>query len=152
MPRPYSAIRSAAIDGRLHNPIYAKTQLKNLHDILAQNATEIQRAIRKDTGHRASEVKVEYWLAMRCLADVYAALDPETLLDEEYALANGKDAADAREPVGIVVVEATAHTFFYSVVSAVAPAIAAGNCVIVQVHVAASNMRKMQLTRVSMGS
>lgn len=134
MPRPFSKVRPAAIDGRLHNPIYVKTQLKKLHDIFSQNVSEIQKAIAKDTGHQASEVKVEYWLAMRCLADAYSALNPDKLLEEEYAIANGKDAPTARVPVGIVVVEPTMHTFFYSLVSAVAPAIAAGNCVVVQVR------------------
>ena len=134
MPRPFSRVRSAAIDGRLHNPIYAKEQLKQLHDTFSQNVSEIQRAITKDTGHGAAEVKVEYWLAMRCLADAYSTLDPDKLREEEYAIANGKNAPDAREPVGIVVIEPTLHTFFYSLVSAVAPAIASGNCVVVQVR------------------
>lgn len=134
MPRPFSNVRSAAIDGRLHNPIYAKEQLKQLHDVFSQNASEIQRAITKDSGHRGSEVKVEFWLAMRCLADAYTSLDPKKLLEEEYAVAKGKGAADSREPVGIVVVEAKSHTFFYSLVSAAVPAIAAGNCVVIQVR------------------
>lgn len=133
MPRPFSRVRSAAIDGRLHNPIYAKEQLKQLHDALSQNASEIQRVIAKDSGNRASEVKVEYWLAMRCLADAYTSLDTKALLEDEHAIANGRDAPDASEPVGIVVVEPAAHTFFYTLVSAVAPAVAAGNCVVVQV-------------------
>lgn len=133
MPKPFSNIRSAAIDGRLQNPIYRKTQLKRLHDTLSQNAAEIQRAITKDTGHTVAEVKVEYWLAMRCLADAYASLDPDGLLKEEYAIASGDDAPDAREPVGIVIIEPAAHTFFYSLLCATVPAIAAGNCIIVQV-------------------
>ncbi|SPO01439.1 uncharacterized protein DNG_04112 [Cephalotrichum gorgonifer] len=134
MPRPYSNVRSAAIDGRLHNPIYAKEQLKQLHDVLSQNASDIQQAITRDTAHRSSEVKVEYWLAMRCLAEVYSSLDAKKLLEDEYAIAAGRDAPHAREPVGIVVVEPTLHTFFHSLVSAVAPALAAGNCVVIQLE------------------
>lgn len=135
MARPFSNVRSAAVDGRLHNPIYAKAQLKRLHDVFSENAAELQAAITRDTGNREAEVKVEYWLAMRCLADGYASLDTEKLLEEEYAIAKGRDAPAAREPVGIVVVEPTLHTFFYSLVSAVVPAITAGNCIVVQVRV-----------------
>ena len=48
MSRPFSKVRSAAIDGRLHNPTYAKAQLKQVHDIFSQNIAEIQRAIAND--------------------------------------------------------------------------------------------------------
>lgn len=133
MPKPFSNLRSAAVDGRLHNPLYAKSQLKKLHDVLSNNASEIQRAIARDTGHRAAEIKVECWLAMRCLSDAHTAIDTEKALREEYAVARGEDAPGARGPVGIVVIEPAAHTFFYSVMSALVPAIVAGNCVVVQV-------------------
>lgn len=135
MPKAFSNIRSAAIDGRLHNPVYVKSQLKKLHDVLSDNASEIQRAIARDTGHRAAEIKVECWLAMRCVADAHAAIDTEKALSEEYAVARGEDAPGARAPAGIVVVEPGAHTFFYSIVSALVPAMEAGNCVVVQVSV-----------------
>ena len=133
MPKPYSNLRSAAIDGRLHNPRYAKSQLKTLHDVLSDNVSEIARAIARDTGHRAAEIKVECWLAMRCLTDAHAAIDTEKALRDEYAVARGDDAPDARQPVGVVVIEPAAHTFFYSVIGALVPAIATGNCVVVQV-------------------
>ncbi|CAI4214086.1 unnamed protein product [Parascedosporium putredinis] len=134
MPKPFSKIRSAAIDGRLHNPIYRKCQLKALHDALTKSLPEIQRVIAKDTGNQSTEVKVECWLAMRAIADAYTALDTEKALEEEYALAHGKDSPDAREPVGVVVIEPTSHTFFYSLITALVPALAAGNCVILQVE------------------
>ena len=70
---------------------------------------------------------------MRGLADAYSTINLDKLREEEYAIANRNNAPGAREPVGSVVVEPTLHTFFYSLVSAVAPAIAAGNCVVIQV-------------------
>lgn len=133
MSNPFSRIRSAAIDGRAHNPFFRKIQLKKLHDKLAENSSEIQKAIVEDTGHRRAEVKAEYWLTLRCLADNYDAIDPESDLKTEYAIANSKDAPEAREPVGIVVIEPAAHTFVFSLISALGPALAAGNCVIIQV-------------------
>lgn len=132
MATPFSKIRSAAIDGRVHNPFYRKVQLKKLHDKLADNATEIQKAIADDTGHRPAEVKAEYWLALRCVAESYTSIDPKQYLKDEYAIAASKDAPDAREPVGIVVIEPAIHTFAFSLLSALSPALAAGNCIVVQ--------------------
>jgi len=131
--KPFSKVRSAAIDGRARNPFFKKTQLQKLHASLVANSAEIHKAIQKDTGHSAAEVRVEYWLALRCLAEVYDSIDTNTELQDEYRIANGKDAPDAREAVGVVVIEPTTHTFLYSLLSALAPAIGAGNCVIVQV-------------------
>ena len=54
------------------------------------------------------------------------------MLDDEYRIARSVNAPDAREPVSIVLIEPAAHTFLYSLVSALAPALGAGNCVIVQ--------------------
>jgi acyl-CoA reductase-like NAD-dependent aldehyde dehydrogenase len=134
MAKPFSKVRSAAIDGRAHNPFYKKVQLKKLHDKLVDSATEIQKAIADDTGHRPAEVKAEYWLAMRCVTETYKSIDPEQHLKDEYAIARSKDARDAREPVGIVVIEPTLHTFTFSLLCALGPALAAGNCIIVQVE------------------
>ncbi|UZP40679.1 hypothetical protein NXS19_008495 [Fusarium pseudograminearum] len=132
MSKQFSAIRSAAIDGRVHNPIYRKDQLRNLHSALADNASAIQDAIAKDSKHQPSEVKVEYCLALQLIADAYTAIDPDQQLEQEYAVTKGQDDVTSREPVGIVVIEPSNHAFFYGLISALAPALAAGNCVIVQ--------------------
>lgn len=126
-------IRSAAIDGRMHNAFFQKEQLKSLHDILSKNITEIQDQIARDHRYTQAEASVEYWLALRCIAEAYKSIDPKQHLQAEYAIAKSKDASDAREPVGIVIVEPAQHTFFYSLISALVPALVHGNCIIVQV-------------------
>lgn len=133
MTLPISRIRSAAIDGRVHNPFFRKTQLKRLHDALVDDADAIQAVISQDTKHRQAEVKVEFALALKYLNDAFATIEPEQVLKQEYSIANGKDDANAATPIGIVVIEPTTHAFLSSLVSALAPAILAGNCVIVQV-------------------
>ncbi|RGP75120.1 aldehyde dehydrogenase family 3 member b1 [Fusarium longipes] len=132
MSKQFSAIRSAAIDGRVHNPIYRKDQLRNLHSALADNASTIQDVIAKDSKHQSSEVKVEYCLALQIIADAYSSINPDQQLEEEYAVKKGCDDTTSREPVGIVVIEPSNHAFFYALIAALAPALAAGNCVIVQ--------------------
>lgn len=134
MAKPFSSVRSAAIDGRACNPYYRKTQLKKLHDKLVDNTAEIQSAIKQDTGYRPAETHAEYWLALQCLADSYNSVDTARDLDAEYAIANQKDAPNAREPVGIVLIEPATHAFVFSLISALGPALAAGNCVIVRVR------------------
>ncbi|EGY19352.1 uncharacterized protein VDAG_09812 [Verticillium dahliae VdLs.17] len=130
--KAFSSIRSAAIDGRAWNPFFKKTQLKKLHEALVARASNIKAAMEKDTGNTRFEIATEYWLALRCLAQVYDSIDTDTELKLEYRIANSKDASDARDPVGIVVIEPLAQTFLYSLLSALAPALGAGNCVIVQ--------------------
>ncbi|KAM0435865.1 hypothetical protein ACHAPT_002756 [Fusarium lateritium] len=132
MTKPFANVRSAAIDGRTLNPFYRKTQLRQLHSTLADNAAKIQEAIRNDTNHRPAEVKGEYWLALQCIADAFALIDPQKCLEDEYAIAQGRDDPDAQSPVGIVVIEPSSHAFFYSLITALVPALAAGNCVIIQ--------------------
>ncbi|KAK4119839.1 ALDH-like protein [Parathielavia appendiculata] len=132
MPKPFSKIRSAAIDGRALNPIFRKLQLKQLHDTLSANASEVQDAIAGDTGHTRAEVHVEYCLAMRQLANAYSALDLDQALHDEYAVSRGQSAAQRREAVGIVVIHPAKHAFFSCLLSALIPALTAGNCVVVQ--------------------
>ncbi|RSL71453.1 hypothetical protein CEP54_001316 [Fusarium duplospermum] len=132
MTKPFASVRSSAIDGRTQNPFYRKTQLRQLHSTLADNATQIQEAIKKDTNHRSAEIKGEYWLALRCIADAFVSIDPQKCIEDEYAISKGHDDADSRSPVGIVVIEPSQHAFFYSLIAALVPALAAGNCVIVQ--------------------
>jgi acyl-CoA reductase-like NAD-dependent aldehyde dehydrogenase len=130
--RPFSRIRSAAIDGRAHNPFFRRTKLKALHEALAARAADIQHALRSDSGHTPAETKVEFWLALRLIGSVYDAISTDPVLDDEYRIARSLNAPDGREPVGIVLIEPAAHTFLYSLISALAPALAAGNCIIVQ--------------------
>lgn len=133
MGKPYARIRSAAIDGRAQNIMFKITQLQKLHQALVREIQAVGDAIVKDTGCSVLEAKLETYLALKDLRDHYVALDKKKALEREYAIANGKDSPDNREGVGVVIVVPTSHTPFYSVVSALGAAIAAGNCVILQV-------------------
>lgn len=133
MSKSLATIRAAAIDGRVHNPFYRKDQLRNLHSALADNAVQIQDAIAKDTKHQPSEVKVEYWLALQVIAEAYNSINPEKELENEYSVTKGRDDTTSREPIGIVVIEPSSHAFFYGLIAALTPALAAGNCIVVQV-------------------
>jgi acyl-CoA reductase-like NAD-dependent aldehyde dehydrogenase len=133
MAQSLHAVREAAIDGRMHNIFIRRTQLERLQQTLINEANVIQDAIRQDTGFTASEATVEYLLTLRTLKEYHQSLDPARALRDEYAIARGEDAPDQREPVGIIYIVPSKHTFFYSTVTAVAGALAAGDCVVIEV-------------------
>lgn len=133
MPKPFQRIREAAIDGRTQNVYYRQSQLERLRNVLVQNEEALQQAIVDDSGNSVTEAKIEYGLALLALKDQYASLNPAAALEEEYAITHGKDAPQRTEGAGIVYIVPTAHTLLYSIIAPLCAAIAAGNCVIVEV-------------------
>ncbi|EJT82348.1 hypothetical protein GGTG_02321 [Gaeumannomyces tritici R3-111a-1] len=134
-------IRGSATDGRAHNPIFRRAQLKRLHDAVAAHADELERAAVaavKDSAVTPHDARLELCFAVRAVRELSASprLDVAAAHELEYAVSRGRDARGARRPVGIVVVSLppAAHTPVYSVVSAVAAAVAGGNCVVLQIE------------------
>lgn len=131
--QPFPRLHAAAVDGRLSNVFERQSQLARLHNGLVKSANSIQDAIMEDTGNTKPEAAIEYSLTLSILKKQIASLNPEKELEAECRTAKGVDAADRREAIGIAYVEPAKHTFFYSMVVPLSVAIAAGNCVIVQV-------------------
>lgn len=141
MANALQAVREAAVDGILHNVIWRQTELEKLHKTLAREAAATQQAIVSDTGCTDTEALVEYLLALSDLKEHYRSLDAETALKVEYAIARGGDFAERRDPIGIVYIVPTTYTLFYSIIVAVGAALAAGNCVVVEVYLASLSDR-----------
>lgn len=133
MAQSFDRLQAAVVDGRTHNVYYRQQQIESLCKTLLENAEKIRQAIVTDYGHSQSEVAVEFNLALSALRKNYASLQPKKAHEDEYAVANNKDAPDNRVPVGIVCIEPAVHTQFYSTIVPLGAAIAAGNCVIVVV-------------------
>ncbi|KAF2966931.1 hypothetical protein GQX73_g6656 [Xylaria multiplex] len=106
--------------------------LKHIHDALFKNGAAIRQAMLEDTRYRSIEVDLEYWLALECLAKHFDAIDPESDLNCEYAITRGEDLVEGTEPIGVVVIKPATHCFLYCLVSALAPALSAGNTIIIQ--------------------
>lgn len=138
--KPFPRIRAAAIDGRLSNIHHRRNQLERLHDSLARHAQAIRNAIVRDSGNTQTEAAIEYHLALSSLKEQYSSLDPASALENEHRIARGVDAPDRREQAGIVYIVPTLHTLFFSVISPLGAAIAAGNCVIVLLE---NNLREL---------
>lgn len=138
-----SRILAANIDGRTQNTRYRQTQFHRLQSVLVEHISEIQDAIRADSGHSCQEVRAEVALALQELRTHYLSLSLEKDLEVEYRIANGKDNLDGWRGVGIVYIEPCMHTFFFSVISALTAALAAGNCVVLEV----SNQARQKTTK-----
>ena len=134
MSRELQAVREAVVDGRLQNVIYRQTQLEKLHQVLVGNIEAAERAIRRDSGHSNPEAAIEFTLTLQAVRDYYATLNEKESLHSEYALARGEDAPDRRDAIGLVYIVPQSYSLFYSVIVAATAAIAAGNCVVVEVY------------------
>lgn len=133
-PAAIERLQMSVADGRTENGRYRQGQLQALHRILREEAGQICSAL--SAGSRSSssaEVEAEYYLAMNAVRHFYDGLDFEGELKEEYSVVRGKDNLSRRVGVGLVVIRPTAHTRLYSVVTPLAAAIAAGNCIVVEV-------------------
>lgn len=139
-------LRAAVTDGRTENVRYRQKQLMWLHTALRESAEPICAAISKDSKCSSYEVEVEYYLAMTSIKELYDSLSLEKSLEEEYLVRKGQDNTKRRVGLGLVVIRPATHTRFYSVLSALSAAIAAGNCVLLEVNTFTSIYHMLSLT------
>ncbi|KAJ5377417.1 aldehyde dehydrogenase PutA [Penicillium cataractarum] len=125
-------ILAANIDGRVHNIQYRQSQFRRLRSTLFQNLNEITKALLEGSEHSSDEVRAEIFLTFSEIRTHYDSLNVEKSLEEEYRIAHGKDHRKGRRGVGIVYIIPIAHTIFFSSISAMVAALAAGNCIILQ--------------------
>ena len=133
MSSSISRVQAANIDGRARSPRFIQEQLGCLHATLVNNFRDVHQAISIDTGNSSAEVGIEYYLSLASLKALYRSINLEDILDEEYSLAKGKDAPSRRVAAGIVYIMPSVYALFYSVITSLSAAIAAGNCVVIEV-------------------
>lgn len=126
-------LQESVVDGRTENGRYRQDQLQRLHRTLREQASQITAALVADSRSSSSEVDAEYYLGMEAVRHFYDSLDFEKDLKEEYSVVRGEDNLTRRVGAGLVVIRPTSHTRFYSIITPLAAAIAAGNCVILEV-------------------
>lgn len=128
-------LQATALTARCHNSFFRQKQLKSLHDSLRQDSNTIRDAIRSDSRVSDHEATTEVALALDLVKEYYSSIDPVKELEEEYRIANGKDAANQTKPWGVVYIESQqSHTPFFSAIAALSAALAAGNCVALKVN------------------
>ncbi|KAG4438900.1 hypothetical protein IFR05_005635 [Cadophora sp. M221] len=132
-------IRAAVIDGRTANIRYRQNELQSLHQVLRSYVDELLLASTKDSSGDGStepgfEADAEYSHTMSAVKQFYSSLNFEQSHKDEYLLANGADNPSRRVGKGLVVIRPTTHTRLYSIISPIAAAITAGNCVCLELE------------------
>ncbi|KAF7925153.1 uncharacterized protein EAE98_007241 [Botrytis deweyae] len=126
-------LRASVIDGRSNNVRYRQNELQSLHKALRDNVDRITSAISEDLfGHVRkidTEVLCVFYLASDVVRRSYQTLNFKESISNEYKVANGIDFLSRKIGKGLVVIRPTTHTRLYSIICPIAIAIAAGNCV-----------------------
>ncbi len=128
-----SKVESAAIDGRLQVLRVKQRLLRSLHNSLTQHHNALVEATESDEKCNQNEGQLVIAAALLELRNHYDALDLKTDLEEEYALAKGKSNPQHSVPISITYIIPDHFTLVFSVISAVAGAIASGSCAVVEV-------------------
>lgn len=127
-------VYAATIDGRARNTRYAQKELKALYETLVASHASIKRAIRGDTEYSTTEIEAEYHLTLAAAREQYQAIDVDKAYECEYRLANKKNNPERVDAVGCIYLVPSRCNLFYSTVVPLVLAIAAGNCVILEVR------------------
>lgn len=136
-------IEAAVEDGRAQSPRFKQRQLAALHEALKQNQTAITTAVEKDSKCSAPEANAQYYLTLDAVKNFYDNPDFEKLLEDEYKVAHQKDNPNRRSAIGCVNVIPDASSLLYSAVVASAAAIAAGNCVMLEIKQTLSELSSL---------
>ncbi|KAF2113758.1 Aldehyde/histidinol dehydrogenase [Lophiotrema nucula] len=128
-------LQTTADTGQCHNPYFRQEQLKSLHDILRTNVDDIKASLVQDSGITDVEASTEIARALSLVKQHYNSLEPAKELEQEYLIAKGKDAANRREPWGVVYIDPDlSHTPLFSVIAPLSAALVAGNCVALKIE------------------
>lgn len=140
-------LQASVVDGRTENGRYRQDQLQRLHRGLRDEASQIVAALVADSDSSSPEADAEYYLGMEAVRHFHDSLDFERDLRDEYSVVRGEDNLARRVGAGLVVIRPTSHTRFYSIVAPLAAAIAAGNCIILEVRAAYAPRGRPKATR-----
>lgn len=131
---PTTSIASADLDGRAQSPRFIQRQLRQLHTALVENAEALKAAPVADNYATPDEACMEFFLALEAVRRRYLGVNIRTMLDDEYRISSGRDWEGRKVPSGIVVIRPHSSSLLYSTVTALSSAIAAGNCVMIEVQ------------------
>ena len=131
---PLQRLRASVNDRRAQNSMFRQKQLRSLHAELLVQADAICTAIAEDTQNSAAEVETEFYLTMAALRHFYESIDFAQELQEESLVTKSVDNPSRRVGAGLVIIRPATYTRLFSIIVPVAAAIAAGNCVLLEVY------------------
>ena len=133
LSRPFPRLQIAQLEGRGQSTRYKQIQFQRLHQALTTSAPAIKLAIQADSGHTTNEVELEFTLALSELRVLYDSLDLPKELDTLRKVTVGQDNLERTKPAGIVYIVPAKWCLFHAIISPLGAALAAGNCVILEV-------------------
>ncbi|KAJ9653753.1 hypothetical protein H2198_007100 [Neophaeococcomyces mojaviensis] len=140
MEEHIKAIRSSVIDGIAVTPRYRERQLANLHKALLDSRSQLNKLLVDETLLSEDEATAQFLLTAKAIQTFHISVNPKQCLDEEYRIAQGKDHTTRRVPHGCAYIIPSQHDPLYSTVVPVAAAIAAGNCIVVELQQTVSKL------------
>lgn len=143
----FPRLQISCLEGRAHGTRHKQAQFQSLHEKLKNSSDAIKAAITADSGHTTSEVEFEFSLALSELRLHFNSLNLQTELAIARKIEAGHDNIGKVRPAGIVYILPQKQNLFYSVISPLCAAIAAGNCVVVEVSLGPYWNRSVRLTK-----
>ncbi|KAH8696272.1 Aldehyde/histidinol dehydrogenase [Talaromyces proteolyticus] len=124
----FSRIQISCLEARPQSIRLRQNLFHSLHAALKSSEKTIKSAIAEDTSHDEWETSLEYTLAISELREHYSSLDLEQDLKRQKSVEDLQGTTN----VGIVYIIPSKQNQFYSVISALTAALAAGNCVVLE--------------------
>jgi acyl-CoA reductase-like NAD-dependent aldehyde dehydrogenase len=132
---PFPRILAAHIQGRASPARFRQEQFKNLKQILVSHRDTLTYALTADNGFSYSEALFEFSLCLAELNGAYDTIDFAAELAANRAIETGDVCFVQRRGVGIVYIrlDSTCNSL-YSALSPLCAALAAGNCIVLEVN------------------
>ncbi|KEF61803.1 uncharacterized protein A1O9_03373 [Exophiala aquamarina CBS 119918] len=129
-PNPFPRISIADIEGTARSLRHRQLQFHRLQPIIVKNKALLIRALEDDYGYSPGEALFEYSLSLSEVRFHYESIDFEKEVAATKTIENGNERLNRYAGVGIVYI--VPRGGLYSVLSPLCAAMAAGNCVIVE--------------------
>ena len=133
MSDPVQRVFDAAVEGQARSPRHIQKQLSKLHAALMKEGTGIRDAIQQESRHSTAEVEIQYARALEAVGACFVESNFEKALQAEFSLSRSENSPSNAIPYSIAYIFPSTYNVVYSCVTAVAAAILAGSCVILEV-------------------
>lgn len=133
-PPPFPRIQISQLEERAQSIRHKQLQFHHLYAALTKSAAELKLAVQADLGQTLAEVDFEFTLALSELRTHYNYLNLKKDLETARRIEFGTENPEGTRPVGIVYIVPAKWNLCYSVLSPLGAAMAAGNCVILEVN------------------
>src|ERR1700710_335849 len=133
MSNSVQRVLDASVEGQARSHRHIQKELSKLHAVLTKEGPVIRTAIKSESKQSTAEVEVQYALALEAVAACFTERNFEKALAAEFSLSRGENALSNSIPYAVAYIVPSTYNLLYSSVTAVAAAISAGSCIILEV-------------------